>query len=112
MIFALFLLMAQAEVGQVASVVVPGIPEQASSDIPDENLPTETDGEDIIVSGDAVEPEKVICRREKVIGSTIKKQICRTESQIKEEAEAGKRAARNFSNDYERRHGGDLNSNR
>lgn len=85
---------------------------QSASQVVDETLNEESSGDDIVVTGEVEEPEKMICRREKVIGSTIKQRICRTESQIKAEAEAGQRAARILANDHERRVGGALNGNR
>ncbi len=72
----------------------------------------ESQDREIVVEGEAPKPEPVRCRYEKVIGSGIKKKICRTESQIKAEAASARNAANTMAGEMRTRSAGDWNETR
>lgn len=109
-------LLAQAAAPE-SSVAAVGTPEtsaqsDASTDVGDAKEPNESENDEIIVEGEAPKPEPVRCRSEKVIGSGIKKKVCRTESQIKAEAESGRNAARAMAADQRTKSAGTWNETR
>ncbi len=95
---------------------------EASSEVAAQAAPAESgedsgpaivdEDDDIVVSGEAPKPEPVRCRYEKVIGSGIKKKICRTESQIKAEAAAAREGANAMARERQARTAGDWNETR
>lgn len=84
----------------------------ASAGIGDPKESAESTMEDILVEGEAPKPEPMRCRSEKVIGSGIKKKICRTESQIKAEAAGARNAANNMSQEMRTRSAAGWNETR
>lgn len=70
-------------------------PTETSAEQPTPGEPTEA--EDIVVTGEPDDDDKLICRTEKKIGTNIKKKVCRTAREVRLEAEAAKAFARDLS---------------
>lgn len=97
----------QSEAAPAAAEVVEQAPPADSAEDADQSVVP-----DIVVTGEAQKPEPVRCRLEKTIGSGIKKKICRTESQIKAEALAGRNNANVMAREQQARSAAALNDNR
>ena len=116
MLFNLLLAMVLQASGPAATEATEMGAEIPAPSTPTENVEDASQGvvpedEEIVVSGEVEKPEAMKCRYEKPIGSGIRKRVCRTESQMKAEAEAGSMTARDMAADRQRRNASALNGN-